>query len=171
MTVLGSLEVDGAVKVQLTNDDTRAKIEVVVDDSNKLVGRFVGGSVRVDVDRQGLSNTNGVRKLDKSTASKTSSDERLGDPATDVGSRAVDLGEILAGESTTTVSSPATVGVDNDLAASETGITLGTTNDEETRGLDLFALVSQMIRVELRYSFYLRGRWCCRRGTSRESPS
>jgi hypothetical protein len=35
------------------------------------------------------------------------------------------------------VSTPATVGVDDDLAASETGITLGTTDDEETGGLDL----------------------------------
>ena len=32
---------------------------------------------------------------------------------------------------------PATVGVDNDLTAGQTGVTLGTTNDEEARGLDL----------------------------------
>lgn len=35
---------------------------------------------------------------------------------------------------------PATVGVDDDLAAGETGITLGTTNDEEAGGLDLEAV-------------------------------
>jgi len=32
---------------------------------------------------------------------------------------------------------PATVGIDNDLATSQTSITLGTTNDEAARGLDL----------------------------------
>lgn len=64
-------------------------------------------------------------------------DERLGDPAGKVGSRPVDLGVILTGESTTAVSTPATVSIDNDLAASETGVTLGTTNDELARGLDL----------------------------------
>jgi hypothetical protein len=35
------------------------------------------------------------------------------------------------------VGSPATVSVDDDLTAGETGITLGTTDDEQTRGLDL----------------------------------
>lgn len=64
-------------------------------------------------------------------------DKGLGNPSGKVGSGTVDLGEVLAREGTTTVGTPATVGVDNDLAASQTGITLGTTNDEETRGLDL----------------------------------
>ncbi len=32
---------------------------------------------------------------------------------------------------------PTTVGVDDDLTASETGVTLGTTDDEQTRGLDV----------------------------------
>lgn len=64
-------------------------------------------------------------------------DERLGDPAGKVGSRAVDLAVVLAGEGTTTVSTPATVGVNDDLAASETGVTLRTTNDEVAGRLDL----------------------------------
>ena len=59
------------------------------------------------------------------------------DPAGRVGSGTVDLGEVLSGESTSTVGTPATVGVDDDLAASETGITLGTTDDEAAGGLDL----------------------------------
>ena len=64
-------------------------------------------------------------------------DDGLGDPAGEVGSRAVDLAVVLAGEGTTTVGTPATVGVDDDLAASETGITLRTTDDEAAGGLDL----------------------------------
>ena len=40
-------------------------------------------------------------------------------------------------ERTTTMSTPATVGVDDDLAASETGITLRTTNDELARRIDV----------------------------------
>lgn len=35
------------------------------------------------------------------------------------------------------MSTPSSVGVDNDLSASDTGITLGTTNDESARGLDV----------------------------------
>ena len=137
VAVLGSLEVDGAVKVQLTDNDTGTEVKILVDDGNELIGALLRSAVSVDMDRQRLSNTDGVGELDESTASKTGVDQGLGNPAGNVGSGAVDLGEILARESTTTVGTPATVGVDNDLAASETGITLGSTNDEQARRLDL----------------------------------
>jgi hypothetical protein len=143
VTVLGSLEVDGVVQVELTNNDTRSEIKVVADDLDELLRVLLRGTVRVDIDREGLGDTNGVRELDKGTSAKTGSDQGLGDPSTDVGSGTIDLGEILSGESTTTVGTPATVGVDNDLSAGQTSITLGTTNDEETRGLDL------MIRLDI----------------------
>lgn len=138
MTVLGSLEVDGLGQVELLDNDTRTQVKVVADDLDQLVRGLLRGAVGVDVDRQGLGDTNGVRQLNQGTAGQTSSDQRLGDPATDVGSRTIDLGEILAGEGTTTVGTPTTVGVDNDLTASQTGVTLGTTDDEEARGLDLW---------------------------------
>lgn len=137
VTVLGRLAVDGLGKVQLLDDDTRSKVEVVADDLDKLVRGLLRGAVRVDVDGEGLSDTNGVRKLDEGTSGQASGDQGLGDPATDISGGSIDLGEVLAGEGTTTVGTPATVGVDDDLAASQTGITLGTTNDEEARGLDL----------------------------------
>lgn len=137
MAVLGGLEVDGLGKVELLDDDTGAEVEVVADDLDKLIRGLVGGAVGIDVDGEGLSDTDGVGELDEGTAGKTGGDEGLGDPATDVGSRTINLGEVLAGEGTTTVGTPATVGVDDDLTASETGITLGTTDDEETGRLDL----------------------------------
>lgn len=37
---------------------------------------------------------------------------------------------------------PTTVGVDDDLTAGKTSITLGTTDDEKTRGLDLKGIMS-----------------------------
>ena len=137
MTVLGSLEVDGAVEAQLANNDTGTEVEVLVDDLNELIGRLVGGTVGVDVNGEGLCDTNGVGELDKSTTGKACSDQGLGDPAADIGGGTIDLGEILAGECTTTVGTPATVGIDDDLTAGQTGVTLGSTNDEEARGLDL----------------------------------
>lgn len=137
MAVLGSLEVDGLGKVELLDNDTGAEVEVVADDLDELIRVLLRGAVGIDIDGEGLGDTDGVGELDKSTAGEAGSDEGLGDPAADVGGGAVDLGEVLAGEGTTTVGTPATVGVDDNLAASETGITLGTTNNEETRGLDL----------------------------------
>lgn len=142
VTVLGRLEVDGLVQVELPDDDTRSEVEVVPDDLDKLLRGLLRGAVGVDVDGEGLSDTNGVRELDKGTSAEASVDQRLGDPSANVSGRSVDLGEVLAGEGTTTVGTPATVGVDNDLAAGQTSITLGTTNNEEARGLDLKRLVN-----------------------------
>jgi hypothetical protein len=60
VTVLGSLEVDWLGQVELLDNHTWAEIEVLVDDSNKLVRGLVGGSVRVNEDGERLSNTDGV---------------------------------------------------------------------------------------------------------------
>jgi hypothetical protein len=137
VAVLGGLEVDGAVQLEVADNDTGAQVEVLADNLDQLVRGLLGGAVGVDVDGQGLGDTDGVGELDKGTAGKAGVDQGLGDPAADIGGRAVDLGEVLAGEGTATVGAPTTVGVDDDLAASQTGVTLGTTDDEEARGLDL----------------------------------
>lgn len=131
VTVLGSTVVDRVGEVELLDNDTGTEVEVLADDLDELVRRLVGGTVGLDEEREGLSNTNGVGELDETAASETSLNQGLGDPAGEVGSGTVDLGVVLSGESTTTVSTPTTVGVDNDLTASKTGITLGTTDDEE----------------------------------------
>jgi hypothetical protein len=137
VAVLGGLAVDGAGQVELLDDHTGAQVEVLVDDLDELVRGLLRRAVRVDVDGEGLGDTNGVRELNEGAAGEAGSDERLGDPAADVGSRAVDLGEVLAGEGTATVGAPAAVGVDDDLATGQTGVTLGTADDEEAGGLDL----------------------------------
>lgn len=137
MAKLGGLVVDGARKVELLSDSTRSEIEVSLDDFDELLGSLVGSAVGVDVDGAGLGYTDSVTELDQRSLSEASSDERLSNPSGEVGSRSVDLREILAREGTTTVGTPATVGVDDDLSASDTSITLRTTNDEEATGLEL----------------------------------
>lgn len=138
VTVLGGAVVDGVGKVELLNDDTGPHVEVVADDLDELIRGLVRGAVGLNEEGEGLGDTNGVRELDEGTAGEAGLEEGLGDPAGQVGGRAVDLGVVLAGEGTTTVGTPATVGVDDDLTASQTGVTLGTTDDEEARGLDLW---------------------------------
>ena len=137
VTVLGSTVVDGVGEVELLDNDTGTEVEVLADDLDELLGVLVGSTVVLNEEREGLGDTNGVRELDETAAGETGLDQGLGDPAGEVGSGTVDLGVILSGESTTTVGTPTTVGVDNDLTASKTGVTLGTTNDEVTRGLNL----------------------------------
>lgn len=137
VAVLGCLEVDGLGEIQLLDNDTRAQVEVVPDDLDELVRRLLRGAVRVDIDGQRLSDADCVRELNEGPASQASGDERLGDPAADVRRRPVDLGEVLAGEGTTTVGAPTAVRVNDDFAACQTSIALRPTNDEEPGGLDL----------------------------------
>lgn len=137
VAVRGGDLVLGLLEVELLDDDSRLKVEVVADDLDELLVALLGGSVGVDKDGEGLSDTDGVRELDEDTASEAGSDEGLGDPASGVGSRAVDLRPVLAGEGSSTVGSPSSVGVDDDLATSETSVSLGSTDDEATRRLHL----------------------------------
>jgi hypothetical protein len=118
-------------------NDTGAEIPVLVDDGNKLLVGLLASAVSINIDGEGLGNTDSVGELNEGAAGEASGNQRLGNPAGGVGSRAIDLGEVLSGESTSTVGTPSTVGVDNDLATSETSITLGSTNNEAARRLDL----------------------------------
>jgi hypothetical protein len=89
------------------------------------------------VDREGLCDTDSVGQLNQNSSSEASSDKGLGDPSSSVGGRSIDLGPIFTRESTTTVSTPTSVGVDNDLSTSQTSITLRSTNNESTRRLNV----------------------------------
>jgi len=121
---------------RLTND-TRSEVEVVSDDLDELGVGLRSRAVRVDEDGQGLGDTDGVRELDEGSLGEAGSDEGLGDPSGGVRGGSVDLGPVLSGESSTTVGSPSTVRVDDDLSAGKTGVTLRATDDESARGLDV----------------------------------
>ena len=101
MTVAGGLGVDGLEEVQLLDDDTGAEVEVLLDDGENLLIGLGTSAVGIDEDRGGLGNTDGVRELNEGTAGEAGSDDGLGDPASSVGSRAIDLGPVLARESST----------------------------------------------------------------------
>lgn len=146
VAVLSSLAVDRLGKVKGLDDDTRSHVEVVAHDLHQLLGALVGGTVSLNEERERLSHTDGVGQLNKRTASELGVHKRLGDPASEVSSGTVDLAVVLARESTTTVSTPATVGVNDDLTASETGVTLWATNDEHAGRLNVIdRLVIQQV--------------------------
>lgn len=137
VTVRCCLEVDWFGQVQLLDNDTGSEVEVVTYDLDQLLRRMFGGAVSLDVNGQRLGNTDGVGELHKSSSGQTGVHQRLGNPTGSVSSRSVDLGKVLSGESTTTVSTPTTVGVDNDLSTGQTSVTLRTANDESAGWLDV----------------------------------
>ena len=95
VTVRSSLEVLRLLKVELPycnfkserilrvirsiqTNDTRSEIPVLVDNFDELGVSLFAGTVGVDVDGEGLSNTDSIGELNKNAASKASSDEGLG---------------------------------------------------------------------------------------------
>jgi hypothetical protein len=143
VSILCGLEVDWLGEIKLLDDDAWSKVEVVVDDFNELIRRLFRGAVGVNKDGERLRNTDGVRKLYKCTAAKFGVDERFRNPSGKVSSRSVNLRKIFAGESSTTVGTPSTVGVDNDLSASKTSVALWSADDEQSRGLNLQELANR----------------------------
>jgi len=137
VTVRSSLEVLGLLQVELLDNNTGPQVPVLLNDGNEFLVALLASAISVNVDRERLGNSNRVRKLDEDATSESSGNEGLGDPTSSVGSGPINLREVLAAEGTTTVSTPATIGVNNDLAASKASITLGATNDEAAGWLDV----------------------------------
>lgn len=137
MTTCSRLAVDGAGEVEVLDHDTRSQVEVVLDELDEVGVAVLGGSVSLDKETDGTSDTDGVSRLDEDTACEARGNDGLGNVSVDVGSGSVDLGEVLSREGTTTVGTPTSVGVDDDLSSGQTGVTLGSTNDEAARGLDV----------------------------------
>ena len=135
VAVSSSLSHDWSLEVEVADDASWAEVEVLVDDLDKVgVGEtLLDGSVGVNVYGKWVWDTDSVGELDDYSASKASSNDGLGDPASSVGSRSVDLGGVLSGESSSTVCSPSTIGVDDDLTSGKTSISVRATDDESSR--------------------------------------
>ena len=118
-------------------------------------------SIGLHEERQWLGNTNGIRELHKASCTQAAAHHRLCHLSANVGCGSVRLGRVLARECTTTTSTPATVGVDDDLAASETGITLRATTQADGRVaiLQLDLLKSALDHLLLNLLFHLLHAW------------
>merc|ERR1719223_346001 len=91
------------------------------------------GSVSLDEQRQRLGDTNSIRQLNKAPLGESALHNRLGHLTADVSGRPVNLGWVLARESATTMSTPTTVSINDDLASGKASITLWATDDELAR--------------------------------------
>ncbi len=78
VTVCCGLAVNRPLQVELPHNDTWTKVPVLPDDLDKLQVGFLARAISIDEDRQGLSDTNGVRELDEHAAGKASGNQGLG---------------------------------------------------------------------------------------------
>ena len=77
-----------------------------------------------------MSDADGVRDLHEHALAQAGLDQRLGHPASGVRSAAVHFGVVLAREGTATVSAPAAIRIDDDLASGKAGVALRSADDE-----------------------------------------
>ena len=133
----GRLLIEGSAELQVAGEHAGAEVKVLKDDVAELDVVLDASAVSVDIDREGLRDADRVRELDEAALAELSRDEGLGDPAGRVGARAVDLGGVLAREGAAAVGAPAAVGVDDDLAASDTSIALGPADHKAAGGVDV----------------------------------
>ena len=113
-----------------------------------LVGQHAGAEgLDVEPDRRRLADRVGDLHLEP--VGETGGDGVLRDPAHRVGGRAVDLRRVLAAERATAVTGGAAVGVDDDLAAGESGVALRAADLEAAGRVDEACAASSHGEVEL----------------------
>ena len=101
------------------------QVEHLVDRLGDGVRVDLLGTEGLDQHRHRAGHADGVGHLDLAAAGGPGGHHVLGHPAGRVGGGAVDLGRVLAREGAATVAGHAAVGVDDDLAAGETGVGVG----------------------------------------------
>ena len=96
-------------------------------------GSTVSRAERLDQQRDGVGDADGVGHLDLAALGRTGGHDVLGHPARRVGGRAVHLRRVLAREGTAAVPGHAAVGVHDDLAAGQPGVGVRPTQLEDAR--------------------------------------
>ena len=137
MTIGGGLAINRAAQLEVADDGTWAQVKHFVNQLGEFDFVDFGGTKAFDANRYRASHADGIRQLHFKAIGQPSGDDVFGDIAGGIGGATIDLGRIFARECTTAVAGHATVGVDDDFAAGQAGITMRTTNNELTGGVDV----------------------------------
>src|SRR5579859_1668558 len=129
--------IDRPIEVEMPADAARGQIHHFGHGLLELVLRNLAGAVGVDIDRQRPRHADRIGELQRAAVGETRRDDVLGDVARRISRRAIDLGRILAGEGAAAMRGRAAIGVDNDLAAGQAGIAVGTTDVELAGRIDV----------------------------------
>src|SRR5205085_11784135 len=119
--------VNRAAEIQLLNDFFRREREKLAHEIGNLCFIDPTGPPRVDVNRDRFSDANRIGQLHFTFVCQAGGDYVLGDVARHVCGRTMDLRRIFSGESAATVWRVTAVGVDDDLATSQSRVALRTT--------------------------------------------
>jgi len=139
VTIRGRLGVDRPLKIEIPDKTSWAEIEVAENDLKELAIRLsvLPGAVGIYVDTERVCDTNGVSDLNKCAVTEVAGYERLGDPPGGVCCATIDLSWVLSGEGSTSMGSPSSVCVDDDLATSKAGVAMGSTTGEASARVEM----------------------------------
>ena len=148
VAVGGGGAVDGVLEAETLDDGVGAHVEEGLLSCGYLaVGHVhMGGAVGVHIESHRLGHADGVGHLHQHLVADTRSHHVLGDMARGVGRRAVHLRGVLAAEGAAAVGTAAAVGVDDNLAAREARVAVGTADDELARGVDEQFIVAALAK-------------------------
>jgi len=136
VTVASTRSVDRSSEVKISDYDSRSEVEVLVDDLGQVGIGVKSGSVGVDVNGEGMSQTDSVSDLHEAPLAKFGVNQGSGNPSGGISRGSVDLGGVLSGESASSVGSPSAVGIDDNLSSSQSCVSVRSANDEFSGGVD-----------------------------------
>src|SRR5487761_782360 len=124
------LRIDRPAQVEVAQDRRGAQVEMLLDERLDLQRRDLLRPERLHEHRHRMRDTDRVRDLDLAAVGEACGDDVLRHVARRIRGRAVDLRRVLARERATAVRRGAAVGVDDDLAARQTGVAHRAADDE-----------------------------------------
>src|SRR5918993_1570467 len=128
--VAGSRPINGALEFQCVNNALRGEVKDLL---YHLLEHLVGhgaGSERLYQHRDRLRHTNGVSYLTLTAPCQLGLDNVLRYPPGGVGRRSIHLGWVFAAERASAMACHASVGIYDDLASSQSRVTVRTTDNE-----------------------------------------
>src|SRR5262249_16288591 len=129
--------IDRAAQFQRINNAARRQREILADERYQPIFAKLAGAKRVYEDADRLGDADGIGQLYFATFRQAGSDGVFSDVTRDIGSRAIHLGGIFAGEGAAAVPAHATVGIHDDLASGQAGIAHGAADYEAAGGIDV----------------------------------
>src|SRR3546814_64370 len=136
MAISGSRLIDGLVKTQMRADAARRQSDELRQNCFDLRLVYRAGAVRVDIERQRLGHADSIAELDSAALGKACGNDILGEIAAYIRGGTVNLGRVLARKGAAAMRSRAAIGVDNDLATSQTSVDIRPADFEKARGID-----------------------------------
>ncbi len=151
-----SLLINGVAELQAVFDSFGTEIEQLVNLAGYLTVAHadMAATVSIHEDIDGTRHADGVAYLHQHLVRHTGSYQILGNVAGSICCAAVYLRRVFAGESAAAVGTLAAVGIYNNLAPRQPGVTVRTTDYELARGIDV---VCDMVVEQCQHLFMMDG--------------